>query len=247
MNNIKMRNFNHRRYFCSQKVNGHKADKHLYDNYINQKREDGIFLELGGFDGKTYSNSYMLENVLDFRGMLIEPGPSNFVKMKKNRPKCININCAISESKNEVEFIGDGHAIGSSKHIIDSFKKPKGKTWTEAWNISNKITKVKAERLDNLLEKHNIKYIDFWSLDVEGAELDVLKTMNWEIPVYIIIMEESSDWTGSEKVKECRNILKKNGFKYKGKYGLDSWWINNHYFRKDLLFKGGFRDADSIE
>ena len=49
---------------------------------------------------------------------------------------------------------------------------------------------------------------------------------------------EVSSWISNEKVEKCRKILKNNGFTSDGKiYGLDEWWINENYFRKDLLFK----------
>ena len=80
----------------SQEVNGHRADVTLINNYINNPNVNGVFLEIGGFDGITYSNTYALEKYFNFTGILIEPSPLSFKKMIKNRPKCLNINCAIS-------------------------------------------------------------------------------------------------------------------------------------------------------
>ena len=101
--------------------------------------------------------------------------------------------------------------------------------------IKSKKGKRKAERLDNILHKYKVKYIDFWSLDVEGSELEVLKTMDWNIPVYLIVMEVNS-WISEAKVQHCREILRTNGFVSDGIYGIDEWWVNKNYFRKDLLF-----------
>lgn len=218
----------------SQSVNGHKADVHLFKNYINQKRADGIFLELGGYDGITYSNTFGLEKYLKFRGILIEPSPISFKKMIKNRPRCINVQCAISNTLKEIEFVGDGTAVGGPKNVLDTMVN-NNQTWEKVWKLNQKKVKVKAERLDNILHKYNVKYIDFWSLDVEGSELEVLKTMDWNIPVYLIVMEVKS-WISEEKVEQCREILKNNGFVSEGIYGIDEWWINKNYFRKDLLF-----------
>lgn len=39
-------------------------------------------------------------------------------------------------------------------------------------------------------------------------------------------------------VEECRKILESKGFTSDDiRYGLDEWWINKNYFRKDLLYK----------
>ncbi len=42
---------------------------------------------------------------------------------------------------------------------------------------------------------------------------------------------------GRKNVEECRQILRVNGFTTDGKrYGLDEFWINENYFRKNILF-----------
>lgn len=220
----------------SQEVNGHRADVTLINNYINNPNVNGVFLEIGGFDGITYSNTYALEKYFNFTGILIEPSPLSFKKMIKNRPKCLNINCAISNNLKEIEFVGDGTAVGGAKNVLDTMVK-NGKNWSSAWNLKNETVKIKAMKLGDILNKAQIKYIDFFSLDVEGSELEVLESMEWKIPVYIIVMEVKS-WINEEKVEKCRNILRKNGFTCDGKlYGIDEWWINEKYFRKKLLKK----------
>jgi len=223
----------------SQLANGHKADVHLFNYFINKKNINGTFLEIGGFDGITYSNTYALEKYLNFKGILIEPSPSSFQKMIKNRPNCYNVQCAISNDKTEIDFVGDGTAVGGSKHILDTMVHD-NKTWADQWNLNNPIVKVPAKKLKDIIKESGIKYIDFFSLDVEGGELDVLKSMDWNIPIYIIVMEVGASlvWNNASKVEECREILRKNGFKSDGKtYGLDEWWINDNYFRKDILFE----------
>jgi len=49
---------------------------------------------------------------------------------------------------------------------------------------------VNTTTLDNIFNEENITYIDFFSLDVEGGELDVLNTINWSnISIYLICIE----------------------------------------------------------
>jgi hypothetical protein len=49
-----------------------------------------------------------------------------------------------------------------------------------------------------LLAAADIRHIDFFSLDVQGAELSVLKTMDWSIPVEILLVELD----GSDRQKD---------------------------------------------
>ena len=223
----------------SQEVNGHKADIMLYEKYLNVKREDGIFLELGACDGVYLSNTLALEKYLGYRGILIEPGLSFYSKLIKNRPQCKNYNYLISTKEGDIDYIGDGTGVGGATFILDNIKD-KNRNWIDAWNLNrNDIKKISSRKLSDILHDSNTKYIDFWSLDVEGAELEVLKTMDWDIPVYIICIEVSA-WgiKGQKDVEECRQILRSKGFTSDCvKYGLDEWWINENYFRKDLLYK----------
>ena len=60
--------------------------------------------------------------------------------------------------------------------------------------------------------------------------------MNWDIPVYVIVFEISA-WgsKGKEMVENCRKLLTEKGFKIAEKLQLDEIWVNDDYFRKDLL------------
>ena len=70
----------------------------------------------------------------------------------------------------------------------------------------------------------NIKKIDLFSLDVEGGEFEVLNSFDWNIPVYIIIIEMAKhDLIKDEK---CRDIMKLHGFVFDSIIGDNEVWIN---------------------
>lgn len=208
-----------------------KEDKFIYDNFINQKTTDGKFLEMGAMDGIKYSNTKFFEDELGFSGVLIEPVSKMFKKLVKNRPNCNTYNCAVSTKDGSVEIIGNGATAGIVDTMSDSFRN--------RWHSKTKeINMIETCRLDSILHEAEIEYIDFWSLDVEGAEYDVLQTMDWSIPIYVMEIELNRD--DLDKDEKCRKILKEVGMKFHSKIGKnlknDIWW-NENYFRKDLLFK----------
>ena len=234
------------RYYSQDYGNGESPiDKIILNNYITywkdakRKNEDvkGVFLELGGYDGITYSNTKTLEDSLKFSGVLIEASPTSFEKMCQTRPKCKNHNYAISNRDSEyISFLGDDKAVGGLKDILENTNQKSGRNWIDAWNISREEINVKVKKLSDVLKDDDIKYIDIFSLDVEGAELEVLESMDWNIPVYIIVFETSA-WgkEGKEMVEKCRKLLSSKGFVLDNKTSFDEFWINNEYFRKDLL------------
>lgn len=215
-----------------------KEDEFVFKNFINQKNKDGVFLEMGALDGITYSNTKFFEDELEFSGVLIEPIRESFEKLKVNRPNCKNFNTAVSEHVGFVNMMmtNDCATAGIDNVMSDTFKK--------MWHDSKKtFQKIESSRLDSILHQSEINYIDFWSLDVEGAEYEVLKTMDWNIPVYVLILEMRQD-EHSDLVKNdlCREILKNNGLVFHSAEigftkGENEVWWNPNYFRKNLLWR----------
>jgi hypothetical protein len=79
-----------------------------------------------------------------------------------------------------------------------------------------------------ILNELGITHIDLLSLDVEGAEEIVLRTMDWSIPIHVILIEahEYNSPTGKQG-HECKHrILLENGFKLVTKTSLDEIWVN---------------------
>jgi FkbM family methyltransferase len=200
-------------------------DIYTVANYINIINEDGVFVEIGGFDGLTFSNTKFFEDYLGFKGVLIEP-THHFNAMKHNRPKCDCYNLAVAKEKGKVKFLGDHATAGLVDCMTDSFKN--------AWHTKSVEYEVDAEPFSDILKRSNIKYIDLLTIDVEGAEQVVLETYDFSIPVYVIIIE--LDNHNPEKDETCRNILRANGFELDKKININEFWINKSYFRKDKLY-----------
>lgn len=127
-------------------------------------------LELGACDGLLYSNTLFFEIYLGFKGILIEPVKEFYDKLIKNRPNSICYNNVISSSEKDVEILVNGAVSGIKQNMTDDF--------INKWHSKKNIRKIKTKTLSNIFKEKNIKYIDFFSLDVEGGELDVLNTIN---------------------------------------------------------------------
>jgi FkbM family methyltransferase len=205
---------------CSQQV----EDIFVYNTFINKPNSSGKFIELGALDGVRYSNTYFFESYLGFSGVLIEPN-SYFCWLKTNRPKSDCYNVAISTSNEEVILLGDD---AMSETFLQN------ENIDEKRIIERTARKIKTMKMSDIIAQSKLEYIDLFSIDVEGHELEVLQTMNWNIPVYVIVIE----MTGCYKVKEdeCRKILIKNGFIFKKKISLNEFWFNPDYFRIPELY-----------
>lgn len=188
-------------------------DKILYEKYLNYR--NGFFIEIGAMDGVTFSNSKFFEEDLGWTGILIEP-TEQFKNLIINRPNCYNFNYAVSDKNGEVDFLGYA-AIGGLLNTMDDKHK-------KNWNLDdNNSFKVISMPFYDITKNININKVDLFSIDVEGGEYDILKTFDWNIPVYIILIE--MDNHNSIKDENCRNLLKDKGFIYDMRIGLDEVWI----------------------
>lgn len=201
----------------------YKQDEWLYNNHFKNKK-NGFFLEIGADDGVDKSNTKFFEE-LGWDGMCIEASPKRFKLLEKNRT-CICENYAVSDSVGEVEFMDiSGWGKGLSG-IVDSYdEKHKKRIEQEIKNPKNngrEVIKVKTELLNNLLDKHNINEIDFCTIDIEGGEYDILKTIDFEkYDINIIIVENNYNDS------EVNNLLISKGYKKIHKLTIDDVYMKN--------------------
>lgn len=200
-------------------------EKYIIQYLLKNKVDDGTYLEIGGCDGILYSNTKTLEDFFGFKGILIEPQKEFFNNLKKNRSNQNNelYNCAVSNKDDlEIEFIGNNGEGGIIEHLNTDLNK---------YNWSS--YKVNNKRMKDILNESKFDYIDFMIIDVEGGELEVLKSIDFDFPIFCIIIEAHSNQ--QEKNKLFGEILKKNGFRYRERQRGNEVWINYNYFRKHLF------------
>lgn len=201
-------------------------DIYIYNNFINNVCTDGIFVELGAMDGICYSNTKFFEDELKMTGTLIEP-TNQYYSLIQNRPNCKCYNLAVNYTKDKVRFLGDSATAGMVDTMSETFKNH----WHK--NNDNEYY-VDGEPISDILDKSDIKYIDLITIDVEGGEEVVLKTLNYNIPIYVICIE--LDGHNTDKDERCRQILLDKGFTFNKRMCINEFWVNNNYFRKDLLY-----------
>lgn len=171
-------------------------DKYIYREFFNKKTH-GVFVEVGADDGIDRSNTYFFETEMEWTGLCVEPSPTRFVALRQNR-NCYCENCCVYNYDGIVDFfdiIGCGKGLSG---IINEYNKEHNKRINKELaafgsdkSISHKIS-VPCFTLDTLLRKYQIHKIDFCSIDTEGSELNILKTIDFNKFDFDIIMVENN-------------------------------------------------------
>jgi FkbM family methyltransferase len=152
-------------------------DKYIIQYILKQKITDGTYLEIGGCDGVLYSNTKTLEDHFGFSGIIIEPQQHYFQKLQQNRPNNKCYNCAVSNSSEEyIEFIGNNPEGGVVETINTNISKF---NWTNTYSVPNK-------KMSDIIANSGLSYIDIMSIDVEGGEYDLLQSIDFTFPIYLL-------------------------------------------------------------
>jgi FkbM family methyltransferase len=164
------------------------------DKFLNEvvfkEKHNGFFIEIGANNGIDFSNSYFFEKFLEWDGICIEPHPIVFDELHNNR-KCLCLNIAISNSEGEKDFVCHTKSSFLSG-LLNKYDPKHIKRWNTNKVIADKnnIVKVQSYLLNDVLEKNKVTDVDFLSLDTEGGELDILKSINLnKYNIKIIVVE----------------------------------------------------------
>lgn len=203
-------------------------DQYIHEKYITSPFKHGSFLELGAINGIKFSNTKFFEDNMGFdQGVLIEPEPELYEALVTNRPNCECFNYAIHSEAKNVEFMTSNlHDWGGCVQHDDSQSHIELFHETGRFENHSTTSTLPAERLDVILHQSRLKYIDFWSLDVEGSELQCLDSMDWSIPVGLICVET---FYHRDTIHE---IIISKGFKLIEQKNHDSFYFNPNYTRK---------------
>jgi len=170
-------------------------------NNLDQKLEKyldfdkGFFIEAGANDGYTQSNTFFLEKKRKWSGILVEGIPELFEKAKKQRKKSVVYNCALV-SREFLEPTVTMHYAHLMSVVDNSLKSVEEQNkhiaaGVDVQNLEKSYSvEVPARTLESILnELPNLPSIDFFSLDVEGYELNVLQGLNLSKyrPRYILV------------------------------------------------------------
>ena len=220
----------------SNKTSGHDPERY-YSQFGEEKyaekhffqggQDGGFYLEMGGLDGVSLSTTLHFHREHGWKGILIEPSPTNYRELVVNRADDICINLAICSQAQDVHFVDKGGVSGIYEFMSESFQQKFHPELLK--DHADGLPIIPCHPLANVLPVLGVTHIDFFSLDVEGAELQVLQTFPFNsVTVSIFCVEATGH--AVDKDESVIIFLISQGYDYYGE-AFDSNWFVHKQFR----------------
>lgn len=180
-------------------------------------RTDGYCVEVGAYDGRTGSASYLFEQK-GWHCLLIEPIPARAEEIRKHRAGTV-VNCAASSREDEAVFF-----IAENVEQMSTLdRSPDHLDWIRREGGELKEITVRTATLDNLLSEAGFPEVQFVTIDVEGHELAVLEGFTLEAYRPRIVIIEDNSVTGDRGVAQ---YMADRGYVHFRRTGVNEWYAH---------------------
>jgi FkbM family methyltransferase len=166
-------NFYRPKIFFPKKTYSMYGEDLFIKNFFKNKR-NGIYLDVGAYHPLDGNNTYLLYKKKNWRGINVDVNPLSIELFKKARKSDLNINTAVSSKKGFVTLY-----FRRKINMLNTLSKKIAKIH---FRNGFQEKKIESNTLNNILKQseYKNKKIDFFNLDVEGHELDILKSLNFK-------------------------------------------------------------------
>lgn len=174
----------------------------------------GVCVEVGANDGQRFSNTLAFEE-MGWKCVLVEANPKLTEALKVNRRGPV-FHCAAAATDGELILVERGDSLLAETHTIEELEA--------ASNPTAPWTRVRCRRLDSILEESGIDRVAFATIDVEGAELKVLRGFSlrrWQ--PRIVIVENN----GRESNVPVRSLMKEQDYVPFLRTGCNDWYARS--------------------
>jgi FkbM family methyltransferase len=254
--------------FMKERRSQHGEDLYVFQEFYQSnlsriKAAAGVYIEAGALDGRDLSNTWALNKAFGWTGILIEASPALFKSLQKNRqgsgdvlvhgalcnPKDARRNVTYHYVDNEVK----NTAVGGIWELMDEgFKEAFYKRFAIDDAKLQTYPTVKCMSLASELHSRGVHHVDYFSLDIEGAELNFLSHFSYalhkgNVTIDIISVEGYGD-SVTPKDMQVRVLLNGVGYTFVGwgvkqpAYGWGSMWFLRNASAVHVEYFGWNRD-----
>ena len=203
-----------------------------FASFLIGDKYDKSYLEFGATDGLDLSNSYLLENSYNWKGVLSEPSVQWHELLKKNRNNTqIITKCIWKESGKKLDFfMSDAGELSTLKDFLESDKISMPDN-NQMRKESGKTISVETISLNDLVREYfNNICPSYISIDTEGSEYEILKAFDLNKYRPKVFTIEHNFTENHTKLDE---LLISNGYVriFRKLTAFDAWYISSEVLK----------------
>jgi FkbM family methyltransferase len=189
--------------------------------------ETGFYVDVGAFHPciDSVTNWFYSQG---WSGINIEPQPHFAGLLREERPRDINLQCALGARPGNARL----HVIGGLSTKVDEFAE----RHIEAGVPSEPSIDVEQRTLAQVFEEHVAgKTVDFLKIDVEGAEAEIINTFDFATHrPRIVVVEATMPNSREENWADWEPKLLRSGYRF-------AWFdqLNRFYAREEDGWRAG--------
>ena len=167
----------------------------LVDKLLKRRR-NGFFIECGAYRGEDLSDTLFFELKRNWTGLLIEAHPDYFRQILKKNRQAIALRACLSVTRSPqlMKFKLSGWGSGISSTYRNYKTKPDRETDVQCFSINSIMAAI------------GVRHVDFFVLDVEGAEIPILKTIDWSRLTIDVLNIEYSEIKVQDRLKKLKDL-----------------------------------------
>lgn len=159
----------------SQEYFSQSGQDQFLATHVFAGQRNGVFVDVGSYNGVEGSNTLHFEKFLNWTGLCIEPDPTQFEKLKLVR-YCPCIQTCIADKNGTAKFLRVDKGLTMMGGLVDHMNP--GNIQMVQRGSASSIVELSVRRLDGVLAEYGIGTIDYLSIDTEGSELSILRTLD---------------------------------------------------------------------
>lgn len=181
----------------------------------------GFYMDVGACHpvGDSVTKYFSLQG---WRGINIEPDDSLFSELQRDRPRDINLSCAVGRTRGRVLFHqlpGSGLSTSSPTFLAD---------FSPAARASTRSREVEMRTLADICAEFVTGDIDFLKIDAEGTEGEILAGADWHrFRPRLLVIESTLPWTSEPICGEWEPPLLSNGYTFCAFDGINRYYLRH--------------------
>ncbi|CAG9175572.1 hypothetical protein LMG23992_02992 [Cupriavidus laharis] len=185
--------------------------------------EAGFYIDIGANDPTLHSVTRAFYE-RGWAGVNVEPVNQFFSRLQSERPRDVNLQCAVGARKGEITFysIPDTGLSTMDREVAHTHFEA-GWRYTESNVPMRTLADICAEHVAD-------KAIHFLKIDVEGAEADVVAGMDWKRwRPWIVVLESTRPLSQESSGVEWEHTLLAAGYQFAYFDGLNRFYVDDSH------------------